>query len=381
MPIKGVINKKGIRKSRKEAGKTKRKAPKKPFWLQLFVCLFILAFITCMITYLNFMEYFAKSADDSVVEIDMENAIPVRIPTGASTADIARILAEEKLIKSEFMFKVISKFEGFDGRYKSGTHLLNKGMDLIDIMKILCNKPESIRITFPEGFNVKKIAARLERYGLVDADEFIKTVNTVDFSDEYSFLKGIKDSGRDMKLEGYLFPDTYEFDMMADSKTIIRTMLNRFQQLYTSEFHEQAKKLGLTMDQVIILASIIEKEAAVASERKTISGVFHNRLKKPKDASLKKLQSCATIQYIIERDTGKVKEVITAEDEKIDDPYNTYIHEGLPPGPICSPGLASIKAALYPESHDYYYFSAKNDGSGEHYFAKTYSEHLQNQKR
>lgn len=377
------VNKKRVKKAagRKEIKKVKEKAPKKPFWLQLFVCLFVIAFVACMITYGNMIEYFAKSSTDDVVEIDKENAIPVRIPSGATTSEIASILAKEKLIKSEFVFKVISKFEGFDGRYKSGTHLLNKNMDLIDIMKVLSGKPESIRVTFPEGFTIKKIAARLERNGLVNEDEFLETVNNVDFSKEYSFLEGLVDSDRDMKLEGYLFPDTYDFDMMADNETIIRTMLNRLRQLYTVEFQEQAERIGLTMDEVITLASIIEKEAVIPSERKTISGVFHNRLKRPTENSLKKLQSCATIQYIIERDTGTIKTEITAEDEKIEDPYNTYIHEGLPPGPICSPSLASIKAALYPEEHGYYYFSAKSDGSGEHYFAKTYSEHLKNQRR
>jgi UPF0755 protein len=139
------------------------------------------------------------------------------------------------------------------------------------------------------------------------------------------------------------------------------------------DYYARAKELNMTVDQIITLASIIEKEATLPEEKPIISSVFHNRLKS-KDPSLKKLQTDATIQYIIYNKEGKIKEYLTENDTKIDHPYNTYVYEGLPPGPICNPGLASIEAALYPEEGTgYYYFVARGDGS--HQFSKTLSEH------
>lgn len=375
---KNVVEGKSNKATKKDKG---QKTKKRPFWLQLFVCLVILALICVVLAYNYILSDFTKVAAEGEVVIDKQNAITVRIPFGADTDEIASILKKEQLIDSEFMFKVVSKYEGFDGQYMSGSHILNDDMEPIDIMKVLSDKPESIKVTFPEGFTTKKISARLESNSLVNQKEFIKSVNDFKNFEDYRFLKDIKNfNDRDIKLEGYLFPDTYEFDMMVSNDTIIKMMLNRFDDLFLPEYYDQAEKIGLTVDEVIILASIIEKEAAVTSERKVISGVFYNRLKNPKDASLKRLQSCATLQYVIERDTGQIKEIVTKEDEAIVDQYNTYINEGLPPGPICSPSLASIKAALYPADHDYYYFSVKGDGSGEHNFAKTYKEHLRNQE-
>jgi UPF0755 protein len=177
---------------------------------------------------------------------------------------------------------------------------------------------------------------------------------------------------REFKLEGYLFPDTYIFDIKAGEKTIINRMLARFDEIFKPEYIEKAKNLGMSIDQVVILASIIEREAKESYERKTISGIFHNRLKS-KDPNLKKLQSCATIQYILLNRDGIVKEKITDEDTKIKHPYNTYQIEGLPPGPICAPGKDSIEAALSPEETDFYYFVAKGDGT--HEFSRTLKEH------
>ena len=361
----------------KKANKTAASGKvRKPFWLQLIICLLVLAIFCCLLTYNYVLAEFEKSQVQTEVEIDESTAEVVYIKYGWLTDDIAEMLKEKGFINNITVYKIVSKYEGYDGRYKTGSHILSKGMELTDIMKVLSSEPETVKITFPEGFNIKKIAARLEANGMGKAEDFIKTVNTVDFSKDYPFLKGLKD--RDNKLEGYLFPDTYIFDIRTDHETIIRTMLDRFESLYLEEYTERAENLGLTMDEVVTLASIVEKEGKLSKERRRIAGVFYNRLKRPKSNDLKKLQSCATLQYIIERDTGEIKETITAEDEKIQDLYNTYIYEGLPPGPICSPSLESIKSIIYVEHHDYFYFKLKSGDSGEHSFAKTYSEHLKN---
>ena len=166
-------------------------------------------------------------------------------------------------------------------------------------------------------------------------------------------------------LEGYLFPSTYQVAPKADEEQIITTMLNQFDTVFTDEYKARAKKLGYTENQIIIIASIIEKEAQVDEDRPKIASVIYNRL----DDGMN-LQMCSTVQYIL----GKAKPVLSVADTKIDSPYNTYIHSGLPKGPICSPGEASIKAALYPAKTDYMYFVVSEKLDGSHNFSKSYSK-------
>jgi UPF0755 protein len=224
----------------------------------------------------------------------------------------------------------------------------------------------SKRFTIPEGFELRQIAERLESEGLVNKDEFYAAIDKSKF--DYAFVKDIPN--RDNKLEGYLFPDTYDVFKNATEEEIINKMLNRFDQVFTEEYRQRAKELNMSYDQVITLASIIEREAKLDKERKIISAVFHNRLKKNI-----KLQSCATVQYLLKEQ----KEVLTYKDLEVDSPYNTYKYAGLPKGPIASPGAKSIEAALYPDKVDYLYFVANKDGS--HIFTKTYQEHLNAQNK
>ena len=236
-------------------------------------------------------------------------------------------------------------------------------------MQILISNPTSVRITIPEGYNIKQIAQLLYEKKLIKStDEFIDLTNKLKF--DYLFLDEIKRN--ENKLEGYLFPDTYEFDKKITEKEIIQRMLDNFNEKFIPIFYKKSKELKMTVDQIITLASIIEREAKINSDRKIVSSVFYNRLNN-KNKSLKLLQSCATIQYIIFNKEGKVKDKLTEKDTKIDNLYNTYLYQGLPPGPIASPGILSIEAALYPENTNYLYFVAKGDGS--HAFSKTLNEH------
>ncbi|NSW92349.1 MAG: endolytic transglycosylase MltG [Firmicutes bacterium] len=322
------------------------------------------------------------SVKSVAAEIPLERQILVEIPRGAGTEAIANILKEKGIIKNTFLFRLFSKLNGYDGTYRSGVHAIDKnenynslkGYDIL--MDILSGKPLTnvgVRVTVPEGYNYQQIVNLLYKENLIDKEKFDKIANNEDF--DFRFLRNLKRRGN--RLEGYLFPDTYEFDPKSNEseKEIILKMLRRFDEIFLPEYYKRAEELGMTVDEIIILASIIEREARVPEERPIIAGVFYNRLKS-KNSSLRKLQSCATIQYILYKKEGKMKEVITVDDEKIDDPYNTYLYEGLPPGPICNPGRDSIEAALYPEEHDYLYFVVKNDGTGTHYFSKTFSEHL-----
>jgi len=324
-----------------------------------------------------------ESARENVVKeavkipAESEGAILVDIPMGSDTNAIAEILGAEGIIKKPHIFKIVSKLNGYDGRYQAGTHVLKKGLELDTIMNILISKPESVKITIPEGLTYKQIVNAFVKKGLAIEDQFDSAMKYEKY--DFDFVKDIKNvNNREFILEGYLFPDTYEFSMNASEKTIISVMLQNFNNKITKEHYKRAKELGMTMDEIITLASIIEREANTSNDRRLVSAVFHKRLKS-KDANLRKLQSCATIQYIFLNTEGKVHEKLTYEDTTIDNPYNTYIHPGLPPGPICSPGMDSIIAALYPdEETDYMFFIAKGDGTTK--FTKSYAEHLKAMK-
>jgi len=205
----------------------------------------------------------------------------------------------------------------------------------------------------PAGYTYVQIAELLDKKEVAEKE---------------AFLKLVKDSEKNS--EGYLFPDTYEVPKKYGAEKMAKVMLSNFNQLaIENKFTDRAEELGFSLDEIIILASIIEKEAKFSDEKNRVSTVFHNRLKIGM-----KLQSCATIQYIL----GEPKEILDENDLKIDSPYNTYLYKGLPPGPICNPGLDSIIAALEPNEEDYLYFVLGENGR--HIFSKTYQEHLMNKK-
>ena len=292
--------------------------------------------------------------------------IEIYIPVGASTGDIATILAKENLINYPLIFKIVSRINNNDGLYHQGSHILNTSMNYYGIMETL--KQDTIddsvmTFTIPEGYELRQIADVLSQKGLVDRKRFLEIADEGNF--DYPFLKDLPDRGN--RLEGYLFPDTYEVFVDSSEEQIIKKMLDRFEQIFVDEYYVCAQELGMSVDEVITLASIIEREAKLDEERRLVSAVFHNRLN---SSEYNLLESCATIQYIL----GERKEVLSISDTKIDSPYNTYLYGGLPIGPIASPGKRSIEAALYPADVDYMFFVAQSDGS--HVFSKTYAQHL-----
>ena len=242
-------------------------------------------------------------------------------------------------------------------------------------MFILSGSPETVKVTFPEGYTTEQIAARLEKNNVCTAEQFLEAVDTVDVS-SYDFLNGIDFSKRDYRLDGYLFPDTYEFDVLAKPEDVIYKMLNRFNNIFKPAYYDQLEELGLTVDQAVILASIVEKEAKLDSDRSPIAGVFVNRFLHGGD-ELSLFQSDATVRYAYQRAYGRELDHALSEELDIDDPYNTYVYPGFTPGPICSPGEASLIGAVYPSNHDFYYFVAKRDGSGGNVYSRTYEEHVQ----
>ena len=289
----------------------------------------------------------------------------VSIPQGYSVKGISKILEEEGIIKNKLAFQLAVRLENLTGKLQSGNYLLSPAMTSKEIIYRIAGGQvidDSIKVTIPEGFELKMIAERLEEKGLTTKEEFIKAAKDFDQYD-YKFLKHIP-KDRENPLEGYLFPDTYNFPQGVSNQQIIATMLARFNEIFKDEYYDQAEKLNMTVDQVVILASIVEREAKVASERPIISGVFHKRL----EIGMR-LESCATIQYIL----GERKPRLLNKDLEVVSPYNTYKNSGLPIGPIASFGEDSLKAALYPKKTDYLFFVAKDDGS--HVFSKTLAEH------
>ncbi|WP_066351849.1 endolytic transglycosylase MltG [Fervidicola ferrireducens] len=297
------------------------------------------------------------------------DTVSFEITRGMTAKTIGESLKKEGLIKNSLIFLIYTKINRLDTKFKSGCYRLNYAMSLPEMVdKFVKGEVALKKVTIPEGLTLEKIAEVFESNGLAAKEEFLRLAVPSLFEDKYPFLKTLPAGAT---LEGFLFPDTYYLPEDSPVSLYIDAMIKRFYDVYyrNGEFLEKEKKLGLNTYQVITLASIVEREAKLNSEKPVIAAVFLNRLKKGMP-----LQSCATVEYVLKEH----KEVLTLEDLKIESPYNTYINSGLPPGPISSPGMESIKAVLNPADVDYLYFVANKDGS--HTFSKTYEEHLKAKK-
>lgn len=322
-----------------------------------------------------------------VYPVNPNDATPIEvvIPNDSSASTIARILknacgeGNEGLIVSTASFKIYVDFVGKAGSLKAGTYILSKNMSISEIVNVICEgnpAHQTVRFTVPEGYTVADVADLLSSNGLIDDKEAFLTLcndNTV-FSG-YSFISGLENKQeRTYLLEGYLFPDTYEVYVDATNEEIIDKMLDRFNEVFTSDYVSRAQELGLTMDQVITLASVIEREARDDGDFYKVSAVFHNRLR----AGMK-LESCATLSYAL----GIRQYTFTAEQLNVVSPYNTYRNTNLPLGPISNPGDKAIRAALFPDetyiAENYLYFCNMDiNTTTSLVFARTEEEHRQN---
>ncbi|SHE29426.1 UPF0755 protein [Tissierella praeacuta DSM 18095] len=351
--IKGVVREMEKTKVRNKKRKNKSKG---------FSLLMILLIVLSGIFFAQ--RYYKESL--GAMNIDNPSDIKVIIPESSSTTKIAEILYKEGLIRSPLIFKYQVRSKGVGNKLKAGEYILSNGMTLDNIIDSVIKGGKSqntVRFTIPEGYELRQMAEKLSKEGIVDKERFLKLVSDkVNFENEYPFLKELNEK---QSLEGFLFPSTYEIFVDATEEEIISKMLKEFQKVYEKDVEPKLKELNLTLNEAVTLASIVEREGKVDEERPLMSGVFHNRIKKGM-----MLQSCATVQYVL----GERKERLTNEDTSIESPYNTYIHEGLPPAPISSPGEASLIAAVNPADTDYLFFVLTGDGT--HTFSKTYQEHL-----
>ncbi|MDX9887821.1 MAG: endolytic transglycosylase MltG [Anaerovoracaceae bacterium] len=299
---------------------------------------------------------------------DSENKeyISISIPMGTATQSIGKILEEEGIIKDSQRFKWYAKIHGYNGELEAGDYLLSPSMTMEEIMNMMTEGfSQASRFVIQEGLTIKQVAESLEKSGMTTVDDFLYEVEYGEF--DYIFVDFLP-SGPS-RLEGFLMPNTYDVPMGSDAHFIINTMLAQFNKIYKDEYYSRATELGYDLNQIITIASMIERETRVEKERTIVSSVIYNRLNIGMP-----LQIDATVQYAL----GEWKERLLFKDLKIDSPYNTYIVPGLPIGPICSPGENSIIAALYPDTTDYLYYVLDPSLNGSHRFSQDYDTFLIN---
>jgi len=351
--------------------KPRRKKPR--VWLVSFwVCLSLLLIFSLCI---SFALYFVWN---KLEPTKPGPAIEVTVTKGMSANAVSKLLEEKGIIKDSFIFGyyLVVKKEG--SKFQAGSYQLSPGMEKTEVIAKLNSgdvvAKETFTFTIPEGFTVEQIADKLATEGIINKEAFIAlTKENRNWKSIESTLSIPTDTTQIInRLEGYLFPDTYEIAKGSTEEEIITRLLKELDRKLSTlpeDWIDELDQKGLDLHQLLTIASLIEREVAVASERAKVAGVIINRLNLPM-----RLQVDATIQYVL----GKQKDILSIADTEISSPYNTYAIDGLPPGPIASPSLESIKAVLYAEEHDYLFYVTKKDGTQTHLFAKTYNEHLKN---
>ncbi len=326
----------------------------------------------CMTVWNKLYGEFAAPADT-----EDSSEYSFEITSGQSLNRVATNLEEAGLIRNRTVFKYYCDFAGMGQKIQVGTYAIRKDMTMAEIAELLTagdGNPLVRNITLIPGETIEDFAAKLVRNGVLEsADRFLGLCRTGQAFSDYYYIADVIAGGtagmRKYVLEGYLAPNTYEVYTSATEEEIIRKLLSQTEAVFPEEYSERADTLGFSMDEVLTLASMIEKEAK-ESDFDKVSAVFHNRLK-----SGMLLQSDVTVHYI----TGVRRMALTNEDLTQQNPYNTYVYRGLPPGPVCNPSPAAIRAALYPNemmvAEKYLYFCAKEPESGELYFSRTLEEH------
>lgn len=301
----------------------------------------------------------------------------VAIEHGTGTSAIADKLEQQGVIKNAMLFKLYLKYNNQGSSFKAGEYAFEPSSTYEAIIQKLNDGEvipvETVRVTVPEGYTIEQIAADLSEQGIVEKAAFLQAADKIAKSKPEGITLNLPKPNDQVKhgLEGYLFPETYEFAVGTSAEDMIIRMIKETEKrlIEIQDFDEKLQARKMNLQELLTVASLVEREVVVDEERALVAGVIYNRLNKPM-----RLQIDATIQYALD----KPKERLYYKDLEIDSPYNSYKHDGLPPGPIASPSIESIKAALSPEASDYFYYVTKKDGTQTHLFAKTYDEHLRN---
>ncbi len=353
----------------------------------IFISILTVTASTVAMTTINDILVIDRSGSDDYISV----YVP---PEVTEYEGVFEIVKNAGLIRQPLITDIFCKFRHYDEvrrynketeqyetvriKYSPGTYFLNAEMGiesiLEEIMVSSSGYKDTVRLTFPEGWTVAQIFEKLEKYNVCQADKLYANLDII--GNEYGFISSIGTvNGRYLKAEGYLFPDTYDFFIGENAGSVIKKLLNNFDNKWKDEYNARAKKLGMTVDQIITIASIIQREAKDTTQMDVISSVIHNRLKD--SATYPTIGMNSTKDYVL-----SLKEFNLFSDFYYNlylNSYNTYSNQGLPPGPICNPSAAAIRAALYPEDSDYYFF-CHND-NGDIFLAKTASEHQANTEK
>jgi UPF0755 protein len=381
-------------KSSKEARLQKEKKPKKFFSALgksslLFKALFYILLVVIISAYLSY--YIITIGNDVFALVKDDQETKIVLSQNATTDEVVNLLTEKKVIDYPWVFKLYLKYRSDkEFEFIPGEHKLNSTMNYTQIIQeltTLYTERKQVRVVIPEGYTVDQIIDLLVKSGVGSRDKYVDAINNYDYKHEFvQELKKLELSpNRKYRLEGYLFPDTYDFYTDTEEYLVINKLLNNFDVKfwadYKTQYEEVCKSHKMNFDQLIILASMVQAEGNNAVDFEYMSYVFHNRLKN--STKYPKLESDATIQYIL----NERREDLTEADLKIDNPYNTYEKEGLPPGSICNPGLDAISAALFPvkpvddngkEVNAFYFVSNK---AGKTYYAEKNDQHATNKKK
>lgn len=287
----------------------------------------------------------------------------------ADMSAVARELKDKELIKYPWLFKLFAGFTGKDTRMSPGSYELDTNMDYSALLRSMSpntNARQTVTVLIPEGYSMKEIFALLAENEVATVEELSEAAANYDFKQDF-LDESLK--GQPERLEGYLFPDTYQFYKDSNPAVALSKMLANFDSKFTQDLRDRANVLGYSLRDILTVASIIEKETD-GVDQTLISSVIYNRLENTSSGTNGYLQMDSTIQYILD----ERKEQLTEEDLAIDSPYNTYKNKGLPAGPICSPGMSSIRSALYPEDTNYFYFILGSDDQT--HFFNSYNEFL-----
>ena len=337
----------------------------------------VLAVLLVIVAFAGIMAYdfafrFVSGDKNSTYDPNGE-AVMLTIPKGSTSKDIAQILAEKGVVTNATRFRLRALLMGTENDFKYGTYTFVKGMSDEDIMEVLKGgtKQESVRITIPEGWTVEQIGDYLQEQEICLKEDFLEACNktTYDF-DYYTYDMRAKDTKRRNRLEGYLFPNTYDVIPENGPESIVARLLRQFEIEFSESDLARIQELGVTMDQVVTMASVIEKEAKLDEERPWVAAVLYNRMEQNMPWQLN-----STVHYALGQE-GTGEEELTLEQLEVDSRYNTYKYRGYPVGPICCPGKASINAVLYPAETDAIYFILDPNGEGTHLFTADYNEFL-----
>ncbi len=340
---------------KKRKRKKKRNTGKIAFRLIIFCVIIIIACI-CAFFLINIgMEVTGLGRHD-------DTELTIEIPKGATSEDIANILVDNEIINNPIAFRVLSNKQNANS-YKAGKHKVTANMSYSDLIDVLQQDPIqekiSVDVTFPEGYTLDQCAAVLEEAGVCRADEFIEAFNSADFG--YNFEKKVEDKAtKYYKMEGYCFPDTYTFFKDSEPEVVCKKIYANFAEKVNANMLGRMEDLGLTLDETLALASIVQSEAPTSNQMKLVSSVFWNRLNDKE--TFPRLESDPTKKYAALSGIEL---------------YDTYKSEGVPPGAICNPGADAINAVLYPEETEYYFFCS-NLTTQEFYYAKTLKQHEKN---